>query len=142
MGEIGNGGDTAAHHAGGMKHHLLGIQPAHFRVAPDLRPAGEDQVLRAFFGAQCMLGIFEFKNLALDVLALAAAAVAGLAAVGEGDARAQHRVEHCFTGFGEHGVGAVGDVDSMAHAVPGCGGFVYDVCGVNASFTDGEGVLH
>ena len=89
-----------------------------------------------------MLGIFEFEDLALDVLALAAAAVAGLAAVGEGNARAQHRVEYRLAGFCDDGVGAVGDVDSMAHAVPGCGGFVYDVCGVNASFTDGEGVLH
>ena len=83
----------AAHDARRMQHQLLGIDAAHDRVVPDLGAAREHDAFGALCRREGMLGMLELEHVAGDQLALAGAAVAGLAGEGERHAGAQQRGE-------------------------------------------------
>src|SRR2546426_11716160 len=90
--------DPAAHDARGVHHQVLGVDAANHGIVPDLGAAGEDDALRALLRRERMLRVLELEDIARDQLALAGAAVAGLARERESDARAQQRFEHRVSG--------------------------------------------
>src|SRR6185503_15183200 len=108
---------AAAHDARGMHHQLFGVDAADDRVVPHLRTAGEDDAARALGGRERVLGVLELVDVAGNQLALARAAVAGLAGEGKREAGAQERREHRVARL--HGDGLVVANEGDLHAAPG-----------------------
>src|SRR5262249_47470572 len=78
---------------------LFGVDAPHGRVAPDLRAAGEHDALRALAFGERVLGVLELVHVAIEQLALAGAAVSGLARERESDAGTQQRLENRVAGL-------------------------------------------
>jgi hypothetical protein len=110
------GADPALQHARGMHDEVLGGEAPDLHVAPHLRAAGEHDVAGALRGRQGVLGVLQLEDLAGDVLALAGAAVARLAAVGEAHPVAQQRGEDGLAVLRRHRLGIARDGDGMRHA--------------------------
>src|SRR4026207_2036796 len=92
--------DAASHDARRMHDEFFRGQSADAHIAPHLRAACENGPAAALGGGQGMLGVFELGDLAIDILALASPAVAGLAAVSEADAVIEQRVEKSLAVLG------------------------------------------
>jgi hypothetical protein len=107
--------DFAAHHARGMHDEVLGVEPAHDHIAPDLRATRQHDAAAALLSGQRMFGILEFHDVAGHEFAPAGAAVAGLAAVGKADAVCEQGIEHGLAFLGRSGLVQVGDGDGYTH---------------------------
>ena len=113
----GHFGHPAAHYARGMHDEVLGVEPAHDHIAPDLRATREHDAAAALLSGQRMLGILEFHDVAGHEFAPAGAAVAGLAAIGKADAVCEQGIEHGLAFLGGGGLVQVGDGDGYTHGI-------------------------